>query len=115
MKSAYIAGPLSTYGSKEENLQSAFSAAAKYIKLGYRVFCPHHFEIIRKSTEEINQPLLLNHTDWMVHCIYWLRKCDIVVFLPNWEKSTGCKIEMMCAEAMEKEIRYEKGAVEYDN
>ncbi len=104
MKSCYIAGPY-TGRCKEEvdrNIDNAAKAAAYYYKRGYAVYCPH----LQTSCidRNYNEDKTLEYDDWMQNDIHWLEKCDVVVFLPGSEYSTGAQIERMVAEALGKEI-----------
>ena len=104
MLSCYIAGPY-TADTKEQvdkHIKQAAEAAAYYYKRGYAVYCPH------LQTSQIdrhhNHANHLTYTDWMRNDIYWLEKCDTVVFLPGSDKSNGAQIERLVAEALGKTI-----------
>jgi len=104
MISCYIAGPY-TADTKEQvdkHIDRAAEAASYYYKRGYAVYCPH----LQTSyiDRHYNQGEELEYNDWMRNDIYWLEKCDVIVFLPGWEKSKGAKIERLIAEAMGKSI-----------
>ena len=104
MISCYIAGPY-TADTKEQvdkHIDRAAEAASYYYKMGYAVYCPH----LQTSyiDQHYNQGEELEYNDWMRNDIYWLEKCDVIVFLPGWEKSKGAKIERLIAEAMGKSI-----------
>lgn len=36
--------------------------------------------------------------------IQMMNKADVVIFVPEWEKARGCRVERMCAELYDKEI-----------
>lgn len=111
MKSVYIVGPLS--GSAYElhcNISQAATVALEYYKKGYAVFCPHlqtqHYHGEPKNPIPLNVNNEVKYEDWLASDIYWLEKCDEVVFLPGWEKSKGASIEHIVAKALGKEITY---------
>lgn len=105
MKSAYIAGPFSALTRDEEdyNVHNAALAAVEYYKKGYAVYCPH----LQASyiDRHINDGEL-GYEDWLARDIYWINKCDVVVFLPGWKNSRGAVIEHMVARGLSKEIHY---------
>lgn len=112
MKSAYIAGPYSAPTRDEEdyNIRNAALVAAEYYKNGYAVYCPH------LQTSYIDRHFndgQLDYEDWLARDIYWISKCDVVVFLPSWKNSRGAVIEHMVARGLGKEIHYWR-AGDYD-
>lgn len=105
IKSAYIAGPYtaSNPAEKDGNMHRAAEAAFYYHARGFAVYCPH------LQTSYIDRHFNkgeVDYEDWMVNDIYWLEKCDIVVFLPGWESSRGASIEHMVAKGLGKAIQY---------
>ncbi len=36
--------------------------------------------------------------------VQMMNKADVVIFVPDWEKARGCRVERMCAELYGKEI-----------
>ena len=99
MQSIYIAGPLTTSGGREKNRVAAEEAAAHYLQLGCAVFCPHLYDYL-----VLNQGVDLSHADWMRVCLYWLDRCDIILFLPGWENSEGAVQEYRRAVELGKVI-----------
>lgn len=58
-------------------------------------------------------PMEICHRDWswihcMVVCIWDLRKCDTVAFLPNWKDSRGSRLEYRFAKLLGKEMIFLK-------
>lgn len=106
MQSVYISGPLTTDTSEgeQENVRRALQTASRYYEKGYAVFCPHAqiYWIDREFKPN------LKYEDWLAVDLYWLTKCDVVVFLSGWERSRGSTIEHMLACALGKTIIYEK-------
>ncbi len=104
IKSAYIAGPYTalTREEEDENIYIAAKAAAIYRRKGYRVFVPH----LQSGyiDRHFNNDGYFEYEDWIEEDIYWLEKCDVVVFLPGWKSSTGASIEHMVAIGLMKEI-----------
>jgi len=101
MKLAYIAGPYRAetphviYG----NIMLAGKYAQKYWKLGYAVICPH---LNRALMDGVVPDALFLDGDMVM-----LRKCDIVVMMPNWRSSNGAAAELKEAKRCQKEIIYE--------
>lgn len=102
MKVAYIVGP---YRSKTirgivENIRTAERYALKYWKSGYAVICPHK-----------NTALLDGATEdevWLEGDKELLKRSDLIVVTPNWEKSKGSVQEIRYAKKLGKEIIFEK-------
>lgn len=98
---AYISGPYSDKDPSKQgaNITRASEVAEKYWKLGYAVICPH------------------NNSAWMDDIIPWqqfllgdleiLSRCDVVVMLPDWNKSKGASKERNLAYKLNKKIIYE--------
>lgn len=101
MKLAYIAGPYrgSTHYDIEQNIRAAEAIAIKYWRLGYAVICPH------KNTAHFDG--LADDAVWLNGDLEILKRCDVVVMLPTWEKSVGAKEEKYWAEVWHKSIIYE--------
>lgn len=84
----------------EDNIQTARIAAKNVWELGMTALCPHlntcHFEEICncKYEDYINGDLIL------------LTKCDGIYLLPNWEQSSGAKIEHQYAKDLGLKIFY---------
>ena len=87
MKIAYIAGPYrsETHHGIELNIREAEAVAIKYWKLGYAVICPH------KNTAHFDG--LAEDDIWLKGDLEILRRCDVIVLMKTWQKSTGAKEE----------------------
>lgn len=97
-KLAYLAGPYS--GDTEGNLNAAAGIAAELVNMGYVVICPHtnshlvHLTMIDKGMTP------LDAIQWYEFDFEILRRCDILVLMPNWKESTGARLEKVFAEEL---------------
>jgi len=92
----YIAGPVTGI----PDYQERFRKAKEKIVAEYGT---EQFEYV------IPSELCPSHWSWlrsMVKCVWHLLKCQMVVFLPGWEKSKGATIENNIAHRTHKAIRY---------
>ena len=98
----YIAGPYraSTEWELVQNIRHAEHYAIKYWSAGYTVICPH------KNTAHFggSQP----DEVWLEGTLEMLRRSDILVLIPGWEKSSGSKAERDEAMKLNKQIIYEE-------
>lgn len=87
----YIAGPYTgvhhdwrSYFEIDRNINRALEAAAALAQAGIGFFCPHahsaHFEVIRP---EVKAPY------WYALDIHFMRSCDALLLLVNWQHSKG--------------------------
>ena len=90
MKVIYIAGPYRSKNNKicevVQNIRNAEKIALKYWKLGYAVICPHK-----------NTALFDGYCDdkiWLEGDIEILKRCDIIVMMSNYLKSSGAIAEL---------------------
>ena len=99
MKVAYVAGPYraDTIWGVKRNIRNAEKYAMKYWRLGYAVICPH-----ANSALFPGDPQMYLDGD-----IEILKRCDVIVMIPGWEKSQGAKDELEKASVLGKEIIYE--------
>ena len=83
MKLAYIAGPYraDTPSGIVANIRAAEAVAIEYWKKGYAVICPH------KNTALFDG--LCPDETWLEGDIEIMKRCDVVVMVPGWEKSAG--------------------------
>ena len=101
MKVAYIAGAYRGDGMPDtiyENITIARSYAKKYWQMGYAVFCPHMNTAFMDGAceDEI----------WLSGALEIMRRCDVLILLPGWEKSSGSVAELKEAERLDMEIVY---------
>lgn len=101
MKVAYIAGPYrsNTVHGIVENIRKAEAVAIKYWQLGYAVICPH------KNTA-LFDGLASDHV-WLEGDIEILKRCDAIVMMQGWEKSSGASKEKLIATEYGIEVIYE--------
>jgi len=105
MKVAYIAGPYradTIYGIIE-NIRHAEKYALKYWRLGYAVICPH------KNTALLDGAL--PDSVWLNGDLELLRRCDVIVMIPGWERSAGARAELREAARRGLKQIYEKGTM----
>ena len=91
MKDLIISAPYFHYDDFEihSNIYEASMMAKLYWKQGYNVFCPH-----------MNSGFfggLVSEDTFLAACMERIRKADIVVMHPNWERSKGCQEELLTA------------------
>lgn len=78
----YLSGPISSYGTFDENI-AAFAEGARQLRdLGFTVFSPPEFEERGWTWAE-----------YLRADIVELVMCRMLVLLPNWEKSKGATLE----------------------
>jgi len=101
MKVAFISGPYrsETISGIVQNIRNAESVAIKYWRLGYAVICPH------KNTALFDG--LMPDETWLNGDLEILKRCDAIVMMKEWEKSSGAKAELEFAEKHGLEIIYD--------
>ena len=105
MKLVYISGPYSSPSRNSAevdlNIAKAKLVALKYWKLGYAVICPH------MNTAHMDGQITWQ--EFMEGDLEILKRCDMIVMLPGYERSVGSRIELHYAQAHPAiEIVYEK-------
>jgi len=110
MKVVYIAGKYNdeTAEGLINNILIARRVAIKYWKRGYAVICPHlncafmesDSEFKGISEKDLNEMFLKGDLEI-------IKRCDILVFLPNWTQSDGAIKEYRFASKLGKEIIFE--------
>lgn len=98
MKVAYIAGPYraNTVSGIVDNIRKAEAVAIEYWKKGYAVICPH------KNTALLDG--VCNDDVWLKGDIEIMKRCDVIVMVPGWAKSTGATDEYNIAVSLGMEI-----------
>jgi hypothetical protein len=103
LKVVYIAGPYRSKNNKIceviQNIRNAEKIALKYWKLGYAVICPHK-----------NTSLFDGYCDdkiWLEGDLEILKRCDIIVMMSNYFKSSGAIAELNFAEENNIEVIFD--------
>lgn len=93
MKVAYVSGPYraKTEWEVRQNIEHAAEIAADLWKMGYAVICPH--------TNSAFMGGVVPDETFLQGDLAILERCDVLVLMPNWEKSEGAKVEKEFAEA----------------
>ena len=101
MQIAYIVGPYraKTIYEIKENIRRAEQYAVKYWQLGYAVICPH------KNSAFFDG--IVPDQSFLDGDIEIIKRCDIVVMTPGWEKSSGSVNELEFAKELGLTIIYE--------
>ena len=91
----YVAGPYSADNviTVLNNMRKGIQASDKLMAMGYSPFCPfldYHFQL---QSEHVLQ-------DFYDYSMTWLEKSDIVVCLPGWIQSKGCRAEVARAKEL---------------
>lgn len=92
MKVIYVAGPYRSdteFGLKQ-NIRNAEAVAIKAWQAGHVAFCPH------KNTAHFGG--LCPDEIWLAGGLEMLRRCDAMVLVQGWEKSSGTLAEIKEAE-----------------
>ena len=95
MKLVYISGPYE--GTDEEikqNIINAKKVADFFVRRGYNVFVPHTNYECCEEREFTKQ----GRIEILNMCFDMVPRCDVIAFLPGWEKSRGASGEYAIAE-----------------
>jgi hypothetical protein len=95
MKVAYIAGPFTgeTAWDIECNVRRAEELALEVAKMGVMPLCPH------TNTRFFHGQI--HEAFWYEGTAELLRRCDIMITVPGWEKSNGARAEVGLANELE--------------
>jgi hypothetical protein len=101
MKLAYIAGPYRAETTQGiiTNIMKARAVAVKYWQLGYSVICPHMNTALFDG--------LAPDTVWLEGDFEMLKRCDVIVMLPEYTKSKGALQELEVAKEAGLDIIFE--------
>jgi hypothetical protein len=109
MKLVYTAGPYrakTEYGVKL-NIDKAEKVALAFWKKGYSVICPHKNTAFFGGAVDEKEPVFGSAETtsvWLEGDFEMIRRCDAIVLIPGWEKSTGSVEEYKLAKSLGKEI-----------
>lgn len=109
MQVVYVAGPYraDTVAGIVENIGAAKKVAEKWWKDGFAVFCPH-----------LNSALMdgiVPDEAFLAGDLEIMKRCDILVMVPGWEKSAGARAERDVAKECGLLVAYEtEGTVHYE-
>lgn len=73
----------------------------KFEKWAWRVFSLGAHKVLNPAT----LPDGWEYDEYMEHCMLMVRRCDIVVVLPDWEDSKGARAEVAYALAIGKPVK----------
>lgn len=98
MKIVYICGPFrsETHWGIVQNVRRAEALALEAWKLGCAVFCPH----LNSANFQGAAPDSL----WLEGDLAILERCDAVLCTPDWETSSGARIEVALANDLGKPV-----------
>jgi hypothetical protein len=99
----YVAGPYSTHGDPDKNVQKAKEIALQLWKVGHAVICPH------KNTQDFHKHGL-SVREIMDGDLQMLLRCDAIYMLKDWEKSEGATEEFNYAVEHNLWIFFEPGS-----
>lgn len=83
----YVAGPMLSHGNAYVNIREGVLAGEYARKRGWHPIVPHLDAFVTMLTGPIDLEILMTQDFGLIG------KCDAVVFLDDWEKSTGAKEE----------------------
>lgn len=115
MKVIYVAGPYTgdTKSQVEENIRKAEIVSIKLARKGWNVYTPHknnaHYDLYEPFFPELTWDF------WMERCYDMLRRCDAAIFLNDWKKSKGAKLEHAFAKKICLKVFYEKDGLPEPN
>ena len=95
MKVVYVAGRYSGKDRNEvsENIALARKYAIEIWRIGHVALCPH------LNTAHFDDDIVLSAEEYYKRDLKMLERCDVIFMLPNWQQSTGAKIELEFARA----------------
>lgn len=99
MELSYVSGAISadTPEAIESNVRAAAEVAARVAERGYAVFCPHtnsHWVTQALENKGLNDSEKALWMFWMQIDLEILKRCDLLITVPGWEKSKGACIEV---------------------
>lgn len=100
MKIVYVAGPFSgpTRADVEANIRRAEILGLEVAKVGACPWIPH------ANTQHPDFESLQPYRFWIAATLEQLRRCDAVIFTPDWRRSNGARGEWQEATRLGKPI-----------
>lgn len=105
----YLAHPYTAESAEEVrmNVISADTIAARLINKGYQIYSPiSHTHQMHLEGVKMGLWSVAEWEMWMDLDHEFIKHCRGIILSPNWEKSTGCKIEFDSFQDAEKEILF---------
>ncbi|MDD5543863.1 MAG: DUF1937 family protein [Acidobacteriia bacterium] len=96
MKRCYLAGPYRDSRGEwfvQQNIEHAGEVARKLWRDGFSVMCPHKNTSFYGGTDIPDQI-------WLDGDLEWIKVSDILVLMPDWERSSGTRAEKEFAEKL---------------
>ncbi|SEA49865.1 protein of unknown function [Eubacterium aggregans] len=94
-KMYYICHPLTTYGDEDINRLMEQDLVKEILDIQPGVGLVRPFEILPEDVDE---------SEAMGVCLKLLKMCDGIILMQNWERSEGCREEVVQAVRDEQEI-----------
>lgn len=92
----FISQPMTGHTLEEvKSEREAVIAIMQQLDKGLRTF-GHTVEVVDSFDEEAFKEHR-NPLECLGDCIKIMSTCNVVVFVPGWEKSRGCRVEHLCA------------------
>ena len=94
LKVVYVAGPFrgDSHWDIEQNIRRAEELSLKVWRMGHVGLCPH-------TNTRFFQNAAPDHI-WLEGDLELLRRCDAILFTPDWARSSGASKERELAEAL---------------
>lgn len=87
-------------GNIEDNIKTARKYSIDLWEQGYVVLCPH------LNTAHFEKDCKCKYEDYIEGDLEMMKRCDIIAFMPDWNKSKGAVIEYEYAIKLGMEIKY---------
>lgn len=102
MELVFISGPYraKTIYEIKKNIDNAEKIGLKYFKIGYAVFIPHKNSAFFDGS--------CDDSVWLNSCIEILKRCDKIVMMSNWQKSSGAISEYNYARKNNIEVIFDE-------